>query len=301
MTQQTIWRTSPASPLGRPIDAVLEIGAYEALWCDAGATFKTISDKLRSQPDSRPSDFVPEEEARPTGLRVINRLRSALDAWFDIRLHGECEYPQRLRDAVHPIELLYYQGDWSLTSQRSVAVVGTRSPSEDGKRRTRHLVRKLVEDNFAIVSGLADGIDTAAHEAALEFGGSTIAVLGTPLDAVYPRKNGLLQRLIADQHLLISQVPVERYAAQPNVRLNSWFFPERNKTMSALTEATVIVEAGETSGTLVQARAALQQKRKLFIMNSCFENPALKWPWKYLEEGAVRVRDYDDVRRQLVE
>ena len=89
-----------------------------------------------------------------------------------------------------------------------------------------------------------------------------------------------------------------RYESQ-DYRYNRVFFPERNKTMSALTEATIIVEAGETSGTLIQARAALQQGRKLFILDNCFKNPDLTWPEKYAKKGAIRVRDYDDVRNAL--
>jgi DNA processing protein len=98
----------------------------------------------------------------------------------------------------------------------------------------------------------------------------------------------------------MSQVPLERYEAQKNLANNRWFFPERNKTMSALTEATIIIEAGNTSGTLVQAREALRQGRKLFILNSCFERSDLEWPSKFEAEGAIRVREYDDIRCQLV-
>jgi DNA processing protein len=108
-----------------------------------------------------------------------------------------------------------------------------------------------------------------------------------------------LQRRIARDFLLISQVPVRRYEAQ-DYRMNRLFFPERNVTMSALTDATVIVEAGETSGTLVQARAALKQGRRLFILESCFNNPGITWPQKFAEQGAIRVRDYDDIREQLI-
>jgi DNA processing protein len=156
-----------------------------------------------------------------------------------------------------------------------------------------------VQDKFTIVSGLAEGIDTEAHNAAIAAEGETIAVIGTPLNHVYPKSNASLQERIARDHLLISQVPLERYEAQ-NFRVNRFFFPERNKTMSALTEATIIVEAGETSGTLVQAREAIKQKRKLFILNSCFERSDLTWPKRFEAEGAIRVREYDDIRRELV-
>jgi DNA processing protein len=285
--------------LVRPIDAALEIGAYEALWSMQNTSFKSIAELFSKNSGARPSDFVPEETARDVATRVINSLRNKLDSRFDIRLHGEFEYPDRLREATYPVELLYFQGDWDLTTTRSVAVVGTRKPTADGVARTRQLVRELVKDKFTIVSGLAEGVDTAAHEATLEYDGRMIGVIGTPLSHSYPKTNIDLQQRIANNHLLISQVPVERYEAQ-NFKWNRLFFPERNKTMSALTVATVIVEAGETSGTLIQAREAIKQGRKLFILNSCFERSDLTWPERYQREGAIRVRDYDDIRRELV-
>lgn len=299
MQQQTFWSIRSAEgPIAAPLDAALELGAYEALWSEHNASFKSIAERFRDRPGMRPSDLVPAEEARAVAARVLAKLRRRTGR-FDIRVHGETEYPERLRDATHPLELFYFQGNWALASTPAVAVVGTRKPSDEAVQRARHLARKLVEDGYTVVSGLAEGIDTAAHEAALEAGGQTIAVIGTPLGQVYPKSNAALQERIARDYLLISQVPVERYEAQ-KPRTNRFFFPERNKTMAALTEATVIVEAGETSGTLVQAREALRQKRKLFIMNSCFERGDLTWPARFEQEGAIRVHSYADVRRELV-
>lgn len=289
-----------AGPFADAIDAALELGAYERLWCEHNASFKSIAEKFAQRADARPSDFVPEEEAREAGDRVIAKLRKRVEGWFNLRLRGEIEYPERLRDATHPVELLYFQGWWDLIDTPSVAVVGTRRPSDEGVRRARKLVKSLLADNFTIISGLAEGIDTVAHETAIGEGGQTIAVIGTPLGEVYPKSNVALQKTIAERFLLISQIPVERYEAQ-NPSTNRFFFPERNKTMSALTRATIIVEAGETSGTLTQAREALKQGRKLFILNSCFENPSLTWPEKFEALGAIRVHDYDDIRRELVE
>lgn len=297
--QQTLWSIRDAEgPIAAPLDAALEIGAYEVLWSQHNASFKSIAEQFRASPGMRPSDLVPQDEARAVAARVMAKLRSRTGR-FDIRMHGETEYPERLRDATHPLELFYFQGNWALASTPAVAVVGTRKPSEEAIQRARFLARKLVEDGYTVVSGLAEGIDTAAHEAALEAGGQTIAVIGTPLGQVYPKSNTALQERIARDYLLISQVPVERYEAQ-NYKTNRFFFPERNKTMAALTEATVIVEAGETSGTLVQAREALRQKRKLFIMNSCFERTDLTWPRRFEQDGAIRVNSYADVRRELV-
>lgn len=296
--QANLWKKrSDLGPVRQPIDAALEIGAYEALWTERNASFKTIAERFRNDPEARPSDFVPEEVARETGRRVLNKLRAAVEH-FDVRVHGDVDYPRRLRDATHPIEILYVQGDWGLTSQRGVAVVGTRKPSAEGVIRAQTLARHLVKDGFVVISGLAEGIDTAAHKAAIEAGGKTIAVIGTPLNRNYPKSNAALQKQIARDFLLVSQVPVERYESQPPT-VNRMFFPERNKTMSALSEATVIVEAGETSGTLIQAREALKQGRKVLILNNLFERGDLSWPQRFVEQGAVRVRDYADIRREL--
>jgi DNA processing protein len=281
------------------ISPLLELGAYEALWDDEGASFKSLSDKFRKRPFTRPSDLVPASRAREYADYVRKRFEEADITQYGVRIHGAGEYPEKLRDAQHPLQLIYYRGWWDLIYSRSVAVVGTRKPTQEGVARTRKLVRNLVEDDFTVVSGLAAGIDTAAHRTAIDAGGRTIAVLGTPLTEHYPKQNAELQEEIARDFLIVSQVPVKRWENQ-DYRINRFFFPERNITMSALTEATVIVEAGETSGTLVQARAALNQRRKLFILDSCFRK-GLKWPHKYAERGAVRVKDYDDIRERLSE
>ncbi len=281
----------------RAISPLTEMGAYEALWDKPDTTFKTLSEKFAARPDAVPSDFVSPTKAREYADFVQRRFREAEVTRFGVRVHGAGDYPQKLRDAAHPVELLYYQGWWDFAESRSVAVVGTRKPTPEGVSRTRKLVKALVKDDITVVSGLATGIDTVAHETAISEGGRTIAVIGTPLSHTYPKENVELQRKIASKFLLISQVPVKRYEVQ-DYRRNRLFFPERNITMSALTEATIIVEAGETSGTLIQARAALHQGRKLFILDSCFRR-GLTWPQKFAEKGAIRVTDYDDIRQHL--
>ena len=268
----------------RTISPFRELGAYETMWKQAKVSFKFIAEKFAQVPGSVPSDFVPEREALRTAQSVFEKLNDAQISRFGVRVHGAAEYPEKLRDARYPVELLYFSGWWDLVHVRSVAVVGTRQPSLEATARTRKLVKALIQDNFTIVSGLAKGVDTIAHTTALEQGAPTIAVIGTPLSHTYPRDNADLQREIASHFLLISQVPLLRYESQ-DYRYNRVFFPERNKTMSALTEATVIVEAGETSGTLIQARAALQQGRKLFILDSCFQNTNLTWPDSLAKKG----------------
>jgi DNA processing protein len=284
--------------LKEPIISPLnEMIAYEALWDSKNASFKSIAELFRTHPNALPSQLIDEDcKLNEYKLRLSAIVRKLFN--FNICLHGTVDYPEKLRDAKHPVELLYYQGNWDLVYSPSIAIVGTRHPSEEGIRRTRKLTSLLVEDGYTIVSGLAKGIDTIAHKTAIDKGGKTIAVIGTPLSAVYPKENAQLQAEISSHFLVISQIPFLKYMKDPYT-INRFFFPERNKTMSALTLATVIVEAGETSGTLVQARAALEQGRKLFIMDSCFQNPKLTWPQKFLEKGAIRIKEYSDLIRQL--
>jgi len=275
-----------------------ELGAYEALWAREGAWFKSVAACFREHPGALPSDFVSPQEVEKYSHLALRAIRGAGIERFGVRLHGAGDYPAKLRDAAHPVELLYFQGLWDLVHTRCVAVVGTRSPSAAGTRRASRLARLLARDGFTVVSGLARGIDTAAHRGAIAAGGYTIAVLGTPITEVYPPENRELQRQIAAQHLLVSQVPILRYGMQ-HVRARRLFFPERNATISALCEASVLVEAGETSGSLVQARQTLKQGRRLFILDNCFRIPSLTWPLRLLEKGAIRVRDYEEIKSHL--
>ena len=285
-------------PAVAPISPMLEMGAYEAMWLKQGASFKTIAERFRVDPQAMPSDFVSRAEAIACADEVMRRLEKAGVGQFGVRINHAGDYPKKLRDARHPVEMLYYRGAWEFAELPAVAVVGSRKASPEGVARAARIAKLLVEREFTVVSGLAAGIDRAAHEAALNAGGRTIAVVGTPLGQVYPKENTDLQERIASEFLLISQVPVLRYSKQGPV-MNRLFFPERNITMSALTQATVIVEAGETSGTLTQARAAFHQGRKLFILDSCFQRSDITWPARFERQGAIRVKDPDDIWKAL--
>jgi DNA processing protein len=290
--------TSTAPVPHRLVPPEWELGAYEALWARQDAGFKSVAEAFGAHPGATPSDFVPRAQIEKYSRAALAAIRDAGIHRFGVRIHGTSDYPARLRDAEHPVGLLYFQGNWELVNTRCIAVIGTREPSGEGQLRAAKLARLLVADGFTVVSGLARGIDTAAHKTAIEADGSTIAVLGTPITECYPPENRALQQRIAAEHLIISQVPIVQYSQQ-DVAANSDFFPARNATMSALTEATIIVEAGEMSGALVQARHALKQRRKLFILESCFQNPSLRWPESFAKQGAIRVSDYEDIRNHL--
>lgn len=280
------------------VSPVMELGAYEELWAQEGQSFKALAELFGKSLNDLPSCFVPSEAARARAVEVLRifQKKHVEDAGFVV--HGTMDYPQALRDARHPVQFFYYRGELDLLSMpMRVAVVGSREPSEEGVKRARKLAKCLAADGVVVVSGLAKGIDTAAHTAALEAGGKTIGVIGTPISESYPKENSDLQERIAQEHLLVSQVPVIRYSRQTPY-WNRLFFPERNATMSALSQATVIVEAGETSGSLTQARAAIQQGRKLFILDNCFRR-GLKWPERLQAQGAIRVTDYSEIRDHL--
>jgi DNA processing protein len=277
-----------------------EMVAYETLWAMKDATQRSIAQLFQNYP-GRPSHVLNvlrknDQEAERIYTSVNEYLQHL--SGFSVSVYGDFQYPSALRAAHYPLQLFYYRGHIELTESRCLSVVGARQASTDGLRRAARLARELVDAGFTIVSGLAAGIDTAAMEAAIKSRGKTIGVIGTPINQVYPKHNVKLQEMIAREHLLVSQVPFFRYAQQP-FSTRRFYFPQRNETMAALSRATIIVEASDTSGSLTQARAAIQQGRKLFILNSCFHNANISWPRNYELKGAVRVRTTQDILDHL--
>ena len=185
---------------------------------------------------------------------------------------------------------LFVAGDPALLRRGPrVAVVGSRKASDEALARTRALVRALAERGMLVVSGLAEGIDTAAHEAALEFGGHTMAVLGTPLEEFFPPRNRAIQERLMRDELVVSQFA-------PGTPVQPKNFPIRNRTMALLSDATIIVEAAEKSGTLHQGWEALRLGRLLFLLESVAKNPTLSWPSEMIRYGAqVLSRDNLDL------
>lgn len=187
-------------------------------------------------------------------------------------------------------EWLYVAGEKSLLGPAAgarVSIVGTRSASLEGLKRASRLARELSAEGVIVVSGLARGIDTAAHLAAIEKG-RTIAVLGNPLDQTYPRENAALQRRLTREHVVVSQFA-------PGSRIRRTNFPQRNRTMALVTHATVIVEAAEKSGTLSQGWEALRLGRRLFILRSVAEDPSLTWPSDLRRYGAEVLKNTEQL------
>jgi DNA processing protein len=183
---------------------------------------------------------------------------------------------------------VWTKGDTGLLMRHPrVALVGTRHPSAEGERRTRRLVKELVKAGAIVVSGLAQGVDTVAHTETLKLSGRTIAVLGTPLDDVFPKANADLQKRIGEAHLLVSEFAPGSFVAKGN-------FPRRNRTMALVSDASVIIEAGATSGTVSQGWEAIRLGRPLFLLKSLVD-AGLSWPREMVDHGAFVLNEMADL------
>lgn len=220
----------------------------------------------------------------PAGLDMAAR---EIDQWRSRGLQFywalDDGYPTHLTGIFNRPPILFVEGEWiDRVDRNSIAIVGTRGATEMGLRRARKLAADLAGEGLTIVSGMARGIDTVAHETALDVGARTVAVMGTSIDARYPAENrGLADRIVESGGALVSQF-------LPTQGPRPWTFPQRNVTMSGLTLGTVVVEASETSGAKMQARVALQHGRTVFLLESLVASHA--WAEKYVSEGVYDVR-----------
>lgn len=213
----------------------------------------------------------------------------------EIIKRGSQDYPVLLQQTKQAPRFLYIRGKKSLLREkRTVALVGSRQATDKAKENTRRLAEALGKNGITVVSGLAKGIDVTAHKAALNHGFNTIAVIGTNLNQYYPKENKSVQQEIEKKGLVISQF-------SPASKTQRWFFPLRNGVMSGLSLATVIMEAGETSGALKQADFALKQGRQILIPESALNMPQITWPAKYVKKGAKVVNTPIDVLRILAD
>lgn len=205
---------------------------------------------------------------------------------------GDQAYSKLLATTKEAPPYLFLKGNVHLLEEKSVCVVGSRNASEESMKKTERIVKSLVKRNIVVNAGLARGIDTATHTAALANGGRTIAVIGTPINQYYPKENKDLQIQIEKNGLVVSQFP-------PCNAVNRWNFPTRNGVMSGFSLATIIMEAGESSGALKQADYALKQGRDVLIPQSAIDNPLIQWPKKYVSKGAHAFKTLKEVLQIL--
>jgi len=205
---------------------------------------------------------------------------------------GDPGYPQILADIPDPPLLLYIKGRAELLGARALAIVGSRNATVQGKANASSFARCLSQDGIVIVSGLALGIDAAAHEGALDGAGSTVAVVGTGPDIVYPTRNRGLWERIARSGCIVSEYPPGTIPSASN-------FPKRNRIISGLSAGVLVVEAAARSGSLITAHVAIEQNRDVFAMPGSIHAPLAKGCHTLIREGARLVDSIDDLREVL--
>ncbi len=202
-------------------------------------------------------------------------------------------WPKQVNSFAYCPRFLYVRGNASLLSQPSISVIGTRSPSLEGKKSATQTAYAIGQKSYVVASGLALGIDGVAHKTALDNGFPTIAVLGTPLTSCYPSEHAQLQEEIAKRGCLVS-----RFA--PSSPTQKWFFLLRNRLMSALSLASVVVEDRDGGGAVRQAAFALEQKKYLFFYQSSLDNHSFLWPKEFANRPRVFVvKQASDIPRVL--
>jgi DNA processing protein len=205
---------------------------------------------------------------------------------------GTDRYPPLLAQIANPPECLWIRGDPSLLLRPAVAVVGARSATRDGLLMAAQIAGDLARSQLVVVSGLARGIDSAAHAAALDAGGTTIAVLGTGIDVVYPSENAGLHERIGQRGLIVTEFP-------PGAFANPAHFPQRNRIISGLSKGVVVVEAREKSGSLITARLAGDQGRDVMVVPGPAGTGQNRGGHALLRDGAKLVESAVDILQEL--
>jgi DNA processing protein len=226
--------------------------------------------------------------------------RKAEDEWklTDVAGAGiivptDASYPQRLLEIYDPPVVLWCMGDAGLLNFPGIAVVGTRQPTPYGSGMARMMSRDLAARGLVILSGMARGVDTCAHEGALEAHGKTVAVWGTGVDVIYPKENKqLAERILQSGGAILSEFPMATFPAPQN-------FPIRNRILSGMSVGVLVVEAGENSGTRITARCALEQNREVFAIPGNVTNKQSWGPNTLIKQGAKLTATWEDIWEDL--
>jgi len=226
--------------------------------------------------------------------------RAAEEEWNRVQENGgliltpaDEEYPERLREIYDPPAVLWIRGDVNLLSRPGIAVVGTRHPSIYGAGMAEVLSRDLAARGLTILSGMARGVDTAAHKGALEARGKTVAVWGTGIDVIYPKENKrLAEQIVEGGGTIVSEYPLGTFPAPQN-------FPVRNRILSGLSVGVLVIEAAEHSGTRITARLAMEQNRDIYAVPGNVTNKNAWGPNTLIKQGAKLTATWEDVWEDL--
>jgi DNA processing protein len=267
--------------------ALLRIGtrpwaAYADLVEQRGTALEILREELAGSGHAQ-GTLLDSQDDRASEADLLDRAAANIDRWRENGLQVltvlHPDYPENLRAVHDRPPLIFVAGKLTPADARSIAVVGARRATTRGLTRARAIAEHLSDRGYTVASGLAAGIDTAAHTATLAHGGRTVAVIGTGLRRCYPPENAALQRRIADEFAVISQFWPD---SPPTKRT----FPMRNATMSGLTLATVVVEASQTSGSRMQARLALEHGRPVFLLDTLLDQ---EWAKDYARRPGTQV------------
>ena len=291
------------------MDDPSRLDAWLALIRAPGLGPNTLSTLLAASADDDPTNLVgrPVQRLKAWGAgdhtaralsspdpQLIDHDRQWLAAGADRHLitPDDPRLPTVLRGIPDPPIALFALGDPELLTAPQIAMVGSRNPTTGGRRTARDFARDIAGAGLGVTSGLAEGIDTAAHEGALAADGMTIAVMGTGLDSVYPAANLDLAHRIARDGLLISEMP-------PGTPPRPGHFPRRNRIIAGLTLGTLVVEAAEKSGSLITARLAADYGREVFAIPGSIHNPMARGCHRLIRQGAKLVETSMDILEEL--
>jgi len=264
--------------------------AVERYGCAARVVHLSLTELEGLQLPAESAQFIASGEA---GHAADQELEKLIGTNASIVTYHDEAYPERLREIYDPPALLWARGDATLLGTPALAVVGTRHPTPYGTGMAGRLARDLAARGLIILSGMARGIDTAAHKGALEAKRPTIAVWGTGIDVVYPKENKpLAEQIIATGGLILSELPLGTFPAPQN-------FPKRNRILSGMSVGVLVIEAGENSGTRVTARCALEQNREVFAVPGNVTTKNAWGPNLLIKQGAKLTSCWEDIWEEL--
>ncbi len=260
-------------------EAVLQAGVTALR--EVGGLSPSQAGMVRRSPDPERQRDIDRE------LREFDRVRPSVITWLDEA------YPPRLRTIPDPPPFLYVSGTLTDSDRQAVAIVGARNATQGGRLLTEHLSRELAAMGLTIVSGLALGVDAAAHRGALAAGGRTVVVLGCGLDRTYPAEHRALRKQIEEHGAVVSELPLGAYP-------HAYHFPRRNRIISGLALGVVVTEAAARSGSLITARLAAEQGREVFAVPGPVRLEQSRGPHGLIKQGAKLVETVQDIIEELL-
>jgi len=286
-TAQLAWLALALTPGMGPTriwKAVNRLGAAEHIFDASLTELEGLGMPAKS------AQFVFEGKARAA---AEDELRRVVEAGGTVLTPSDEAYPDRLREIYDPPAVLWIRGNVELLARPGIAVVGTRSPSPYGAGMAELLSRDLANRRLVIFSGMARGVDTAAHKGAIEAGGKTVAVWGTGIDVIYPKENKkLAESIVATGGTIVSEYPLGTFPAPQN-------FPIRNRVLSGMSVGVLVIEAAEYSGTRITARCAMDQNRDVYAVPGNVTNKNAWGPNTLIKQGAKLTATWEDIWEDL--